>query len=81
MISQIMIAQSLMPVIMCSRNISAVIADNLWNVKMRRNRSRSEKTPPRVMIGFTDHARDGSKYDPALTLPRTGSDSGSGFFL
>ena len=32
------------------------------------------------MIGFTDRARDGSKYDPALTLPRTGSDSSPGFF-
>ena len=33
------------------------------------------------MIGFTGRARDGSKYDPALRLPRTGSDSGSGVFF
>ena len=33
------------------------------------------------MIGFTGRARDGSKYDPALRLPRTGSDSGSGAFF
>ena len=41
-------------------------------------RSRSEKHPPRVMIGFTGRARDGSEYDPALRLPRTGSNSSSG---
>ena len=48
---------------------------------MSRNRSRSEKTPPRGMIGFTDRARDGSENDSALTLLRTGSDSGSGVFF
>ena len=60
----------------------AVCSDTIGIVHLSRNRSKSEKTPPRVMIGFTDSARDGSENDSALTLPRTGSDSGSGgFFL
>ena len=33
------------------------------------------------MIGFTDRARDGSKYDPALNLPRTGAIPAPGLFL